>query len=319
MRSRNVRIAIAVAVIAAATVTVLLLTRTSASGPYALTAWEYGAIAWVGPATEDLASVSATAQQLVDDVFALWGFPHPEAVEGRRLARKGDPAGGDPVDLRAIQWEGALLPPLIVVVFAEEEPMAEATGLEANLVTITYGVPPQPGFFDEDQTPTEAADWLADLTGASIAFACTAERWQERLAAATAGWMLDRALEIPEICDCTPYSLPELVRGGIGEFTVSRLLGGVDRIAAAKDYAAANGLPTVADENPLSFDVDAATHSALGASFIAYLVEEHGTDGLVEAICGWYSGGRSGYCMRSESRTLVYLKGWRAFLGLEPE
>ena len=319
MRSRSVRIAIVVGVVAVAIVAVVLLTRRSAEGPYALAGWEYGAIAWAEPVTWDPGEVSSTAEQLFEDTFALWGYPPPEVAEGRRVARKGDPAGGEGVDLRALLWEGALLSPLVVVVFPDAEALEEATGAQIEPVTLSYGVPPQPDFFDEDQTPVEAADWLADLTGSSIAFACTAERWQERFVEAVARWMLDRALEIPEICDCTPYSLPRLVRAGIGGYTAGRLLGGVDRIAVATEYAATHGLPTAADEDPLSLDVDADTYSALGASFIAYLVDEYGADGTVDAICDWYSGGTRGYCMRSASRTLVYLKGWRAFLGLEPE
>ncbi len=308
-----------VAAAAVALVLVLLLTRRSPGGPYALTAWEYGAIAWVEPAPEDLEGIAATATELFEGVFALWGFSPPETIAEGRVARKGDPAGGRPVDLRALQWEGALLPPIVVVVFPDAEALAEGTGAQVEPVTLVYGVPPQPSSFDEDPTPIEAVDWLGNLTALSVAFACSAARWQEQLVEAAAEWLLTRALEIPEICDCTPFGLPRLVLAGIGGFTASRLLGGDDRIAVAMEYAAAEGLPTVADVNPLVFDVDADTYTALGTSFIAYLVGEHGTEGLVEAICDWHTGGSSGHCMMSASRTLTYLKGWRAFLGVEEE
>jgi len=319
VRSRKVQIAVGIGVVAVVVVVVLLLTRPSAEGPYALASLDCGAVAWVEPIPEDLEGVTARADELFAGVFELWGFSPPEAAEGRRVARKADPAGGRPVDLRALRWEGALLPSLMFVVFPDAETLAEATGVRADPVTLTYGVPPQPGFYDEDQTPVEAVDWLAKLTGASIAFACTAERWEERFAEATAEWMLFRALEIPEICDCTPYNLPVLLRVGIGGYTASRLLGGVDRIAVAKEYAASHEFPTAADTDPLVFDVDAETRLALGTSFIAYLVEEHGTDGLVDAICDWYLKQSSGYCWMSGSRTLVHLQGWRTYLGLEPE
>jgi hypothetical protein len=310
---------VGVVVVAAVAVAIVLLTRDSTDGPYALATWEYGAIAWVEPAPADLAERASEATRLFEGVFELWGFEPPNAVEDGRVARKSDPAGGAAVDLRAMQWEAALLPPLVVVVVPDADALEAATGVRQDPVTIVYGVPPQPHVLDEDPTPILAAEWLVDLTGASIAFACSAERWQERLVEATAEWMLERALEIPEICDCTPYGLPELVGNGIGGYSVSRLLGGIDRIAVAKDYAVVHGLPTVADTSPLAFDVDAETRLSLGTSFIAYLVEEHGTDGLVEAICDWHSGGTRGYCMRSASRTLVYLKGWRVFLGLEEQ
>jgi len=319
VRSRKVQIAVGIGVVAVVVVVVLLLTRSSAEGPYALASLDCGAVAWVEPVPEDLEGVTARADELFADTFELWGFSPPEAAEGRRVARKADPAGGRPVDLRALRWEGALLSSLVVVVFPDEEALAEATGVQGDPVTLTYGVPPQPDFYDEDQTPVEAVDWLVDLTGASIAFAFTAERWEERFVEATAEWMLFRALEIPEICDCTPFNLPMLVRVGIGGYTASRLLGGVDRIAVATEWAAANGLPTAADVDPLAFDVDAETHLALGTSFIDYLVEEHGTDGLIAAICDWYIPASHGYCLRSASRTLVHLRGWRAYLGLEPE
>jgi hypothetical protein len=320
VRSRRVQISLGIGVAVVAVVVVLLLTRPSAEGPYALTAWDYGAIAWVEPVPEDLGSAALRASELFADTFTLWGFPPPEVVAERRVARKADPAGGRPVDLHALRWHGALLPSLVVVVFPDEEALAEATGVREDPVTLTYGVPPQPVLMAADQTSVEAVDWLADLTGASIAFACTAERWEERFVEAVAGWMLERALEISEICECNiTYGMPGLVLGGIGGFTASRLLGGVDRIAVAKEYAVSHEFPTAADTDPLVFDVDAETRLALGTSFIAYLVEEHGTDGLVAAICDWYIPAGRGYCSRSSSRTLVYLKGWRAFLGLDPE
>jgi len=299
---------------------VLFLIPRRAEGPYALAAWDYGAIAWVEPVPEDLDGVASRAAELFADTFALWGYSPPEAVEGGRVARQADPAGGKSVDLPALRWKGALLSSLVVVVFPDEEALTEATGVQGDPVTLTYGIPPQSGLMAADQTPIEAVDWLADLTGASIAFAFTAERWEERFVQAVAGWMLERALEIPDICECNiTYGMPGLVLGGIGGFTASRLLGGVDRIAVAKEYAVNHEFPTAADTDPLVFDVDAETRLALGTSFIAYLVEEHGTDGLVAAICDWYIPAARGYCMRSSSRTLVHLKGWRAFLGLDPE
>ena len=320
MRSRKVQIVLGVAVIAVAVVVAFLLIPRGVEGPYALASWDYGAVAWVEPAAEDLESVAARASELFAESFALWGFPPPEMIEGRRVARKADPAGGRAVDLRALRWQGALLPSLVVVVFPDEEALAEATGVEGDPVQLSYGIPPQPNLMDDDQTPVEAVDWLEELTGASIAFAFTAERWEERFLEAIAEWLLLRALDIPEICECSvTYGLPGLVSGGIGGFTASRLLGGVDRIAVAKEYAASHEFPTAADDNPLTFDVDADTRLALGTSFIAYLVEQHGTDGLVAAICDWWIPSAGHYCQRSSSRTLVHLRGWRAYLGLEPE
>jgi len=320
VRSRKVQIVLGIGVVVVAAVVALFLTRPSAEGPYALTVWDYGAIAWVEPVPEDLESVASRAAELFADTFALWGFSPPGLVEERRVARKADPAGGRPVDLRALRWQGALLPSLVVVVFPDEDALEEATGVQADPVALTYGVSPQPDLMAADQTPAVAVHWLADLTGASIAFAFTAERWEERFVEAVAGWMLERALEIPEICECNiTYGMPGLVRGGIGGFTASRLLGGVDRIAVAKEYAVSHEFPTAADTDPLVFDVDAETRLALGTSFIAYLVGEHGTDGLIAAICDWFIPAGRGYCSRSSSRTLVHLRGWRAYLGLEPE
>ena len=321
MRSRKVQTAIVLALVAAGIVAVIvLLTRRPVEGPYALRSWTYGGIAWVEPLPEEgLARASTTASRLFEESFELWGFSPPEVAQGRRVARKGDPADGRSVDLRALRWEGALLPPIMVVLFPDAEALAEATGTQADPVILTYGVPPQPGFVDEGTMPVEVAEWLAQLTGASIAFGCSVERWEERFVEAAAVWLLDRALEIPQICACRPYNLPQLVRMGIGGFTVGRLLGGVDRVAVARAYAASHEFLTVADAAPLAFDVDAGTHRALGTSFIAYLVEEHGTDGLIDAICDWYVERSGGYCGMSGSRTLVHLKGWRAFLGLSPE
>ena len=308
-----------VVVVVSAVVAILLVTRGEAEGPYALVGWEYGGVAWIEPAPSDLGERVAEATDLFHDVFRFWGFEPPRAVEDGRVARKGDPAGGASVNLRAIQWQGALLPPLMLVVFPDAEAMREATGISGDPVMLNYGVPPQPSFLDEDATPRRAEEWLADLTGSSIAFACTVEHWQEQFVKATAEWMIDRALEIPEICDCTPYGLPSLVSKGIGVYSVSQLLGGVDQIALAKQYALVNGLPTVTDVDQPEFDVDAETREALCGSFVAYLVEDCGTDGLVEAICSWHMGGARGYCMRSTSRTLVHEKGWRVFLGVQEQ
>jgi hypothetical protein len=300
-------------------IVVVLVTRPSGDGPYALAAWDRGAIAWVEPIPEDLEGIAARASELFAETFALWGFPPPELVEERRVARKADPAGGEPIDLRALRWQGALLPSLVVVVFPDEDALAEATGTQGDPVTLTYGAPPQPPFYAEDPTPIEAVDWLADLTGAAIAFACTAERWEERFVEAVAVWVLDRAMDIPEFCDCRLRRLPTLVRWGVAGFTTSRLLGGDDRIDAAKDYATSQEFPTAADEDPLSFDVDAETGSALGTSFLAYLHAEHESDGLMATICDWHIRGSREDCIMSRSQTLVHLRGWRAYLGLAPE
>lgn len=318
VRSRKVRIALGVVLVAVVVVVVLLLTRQSAEGPYALTAWDYGAIAWVEPIPEDLEGVATTAAELFASVFELWGFSPPEAIAEGRVARKGDPAGGRSVDLRALAWKGALLPPIVLVVFPDTESLAEATGMEADPVTLTYGIPPQPGLLDEDPTPIEASDWLVELTGASIAFACSAERWQERFVEAVAKWMLLNGMSIPEICECGMFGRPRLVNEGFASYTSAQLLGGDDWRTAARAWAAENEISTNLEEGLLRFDVDPATLSVLGTSFIAFLVEEHGTDGVVNAICDWaYNQGR--YCTLSTSKTITYIRGWRAFLGVEEE
>ncbi len=316
MRRRRVWWIAGGVVLVAAVVAVLLLTRPSVAGPYVLSAWEYGAIAWVDPSPDHRADRAVEASRLFVDVFALWGYEPPEPVEGGRVAKKADPAGGASVDLRALEWKGALLPPLVVLVFPDEESLAEATGMDDESVTFAYGVAPETSFGDEPPEPV--SEWLADLTGASIAFVCTADRWEELFVGEAAKWMLGRAMEIPELCECTPYGLPRLIREGIAGFSAGRLLGGEDRVAAATAWAETNGLPTGADVEPLVFDVDTDTITTLGTSFIAYLVEEHGTDGLASAICNWHSGS-SRWCRMSESRTLLYLRGWRAFLGVEEE
>jgi len=272
VRPRNVWIGLVVVLVAVVVVVVVLLTRQSADGPYALTSWEYGGIAWVEPVSEDLDDVAATAAELFEDVFTLWGFSPPETIAEGRVARKGDPAGGRAVDLRALEWKDSILPPIVVVVFPDAESLAEATGLEADAATLTYGVPPQPEFLDEDPTRIEAADWLVELTGASIAFA-------------------------------------------FAGYTVTQLLGGEDRLPAARAWAAENEISTNPGDGLLRFDVDPDTLSALGTSFIAYLVEEHGTDGMLNAFCEWVDS-NSRYCMVSTSRTIAYIRGWRAFLGV---
>ena len=318
MRSRNVWIGLAVVLVAVVVVVVLLLTRQSADGPYALASWECGGIAWVEPVPEDLDDVAVKAAELFEGVFTLWGFSPPEAIAEGRVARKGDPAGGQSVDLHALEWKGAILPPIVVVVFPDAESLAEATGTEADPVTLTYGVPPQPHLLDEDPTPIEAADWLVELTGASIAFACSAERWQERFVEAAAKWMLRKGMELPELCECGPYGVPRLVNEGFAGYTAAQLLGGEDRLPAARAWAAENEITTNLEDGLLQFDVDPATLSALGTSFIAFLIEEHGTDGMLNAFCEWAdSHGR--YCMLSTSRTISYIRGWRAFLGVEEQ
>jgi hypothetical protein len=307
--------------IAAVVAVVLLLMRRPPDGPYALIAWDYGAIAWVEPIQEDLVGVAATAAGLFDDAFALWGFSPPEVVESGRVARKGDPAGGSSVALHALDWKGALLAPLVVVVFPDAESLAEATGLEADPVTLTYGVPPQPSFLDEDPTPIEASDWLVELSGASIAFACSAERWQERFVEAVAEWMLDAAMKISEICECEPLRVGPVVRAGFAGYTASRLLEGEEWEATARDRAA-NEIATSVDTGVLEFDVDPDTLRVLGTSLISYLIGEHGTNGMVAEICDWWGHDTSRYserCKESIIRTQRYRDGWKEYLGVEEE
>jgi hypothetical protein len=315
VRSRNVWIGLAVVLVAVVVVVVLLLTRPSADGPYALAPWDYGAIAWVEPVSEDPDDVAAKAAELFEGVFTLWGFLPPEAIAEGRVARKADPAGGRAVDLHALEWQSAILPPVVVVVFPDAESLAEATGTEMDPVTLTYGVPPQPDLLAEDPTPIEASDWLVELTGASIAFACSAERWQERFVGAVAKWMLRKGMQTPALCECEMSGLPWMVNAGFAGYTVTQLLGGEDRLPAARAWAAENEISTNPGDGLLRFDVDPDTLSALGTSFIAYLVEEHGTDGMLNAFCEWVDS-NSRYCMVSTSRTIAYIRGWRAFLGV---
>jgi hypothetical protein len=317
VRSRKVQIAVGVALVAVVVVVVLLLTRQSADGPYALTAWEYGAIAWVEPVAEDVAGMAETAAELFESVFTLWGLSPPEAIAEGRVARKADPAGGRSVDLRALEWKGAILPPILVVVFSDAQSMAEATGLPTDSVTLTYGNALAVRY-DEEQTLITLSSWLVDLTGASVAFLCTADRWQEQLVSEAAKWMLRTAMSVPEICVCEMYSLPALVTEGIAGYTAAQLMGGEGWRTAARAWAAENEITTNLADGLLQFDVEPETLSVLGTSFIAYLVEEHGADGMLNAFCDWVdSNGR--YCMLSTSRTVAYIRGWRTFLGVEAE
>lgn len=318
VRSRKVQIVLGAVLVAIVVVVVLLLTRRAINGPYALASWENGAIAWVEPVSEDLDDVAVKAAELFEGVFTLWGFPPPKTIAEGRVARKADPAGGRAVDLHALEWKGAILPPIVVVIFPDAKSLAEATGLEADPVTLTYGIPPQPHLLDEDPAPIEAADWLVELTGASIAFACSEDRWQERFVEAVAKWMLLKGMQIPELCVCEMSVLPQLVHEGFAGYTVTQLLGGEDQLPAARAWAAENEISTNPGDGLLRFDVDPDTLSALGTSFIAFLIEEHGTDGMFNAFCEWAdSHGR--YCMLSTSRTISYIRGWCAFLGVEPE
>lgn len=316
MRSRRIWATLAIAVVAVAAVLVVLLTRRAPEGPYALVAWEYGAVAWVGETPDALDEIARTAADRFDEVFETWVLPPPESVPDGRVARRSDPAGGPSVDLCANQWYEALLPPLVVIVLPDRESVAEATGLEAAAMTLAYGAASAVASV-EDQPQAKFADWLARLTEASVVFVCTSDGWQEQLVGETARWMLNRSTEIPELCECTPYSMPALVRAGFVAYTIDEIFGGEDRLAMARAWAAENEITTNLEDGLLRFDVDSATLSALGASFIAYLVGEHGVDDLVTSICAWRGSGR--YCGESTSRTVAYIRGWRAFLGVEPE
>ncbi len=315
MRSRKAQIALGIGIVVVAVVVALLLTRPSAEGPYALTAWDYGAVAWVEPIPEDLESATTRAAELFAGVFELWGFSAPVAIPEGRVARKRDPAGGASVDLYALDWKGAILPPVMLLVFPAGESLREATGLETGPIVLTYGEPPEPTY-DEVPVPIAVSDWVAELAGASVTFVLTADCWEEHLVGETAKWMLRKGTQIPELCECTPYGLPMLVEVGFAGYTVSRLLGGDGWLASATEWAAANGIGTDVSDL-LEFDVDPATLSALGTSFVAYLVGEHGTDEMVSAICAWRGTGQ--YCSPSAARTISYIRGWRAYLGVEPE
>lgn len=316
MRSRWMWICAGVVVVAAAVVAILLMTGGGAEGPYALVGWTYGAVGWVQPSPENRGERAERAERLLEDTFALWGYEAPARAEGGRVARKGDPAGGSAVELWALDWKGSLMSPVIVLVFPDRASLQEATGLDRDAVTLIHAMPSQ-GTYDEQVATASLTEWVVDLVRASVAFLCTADRWEELLVGEVAKWMLMRALEIPEICDCTPYAVPRLVREGIAGYTAARLLGAEDGLEIARTWAAEHGISTSA-EDPLNFDVDDETYFALGTSFISYLVGEYEEDGLVGGICGWYSRW-SQWCQISTSRTLAHLRGWRAFLGLEEE
>ncbi len=303
--------------VVAVVVAVLLLTRSSANGPYTVSAWEYGAIAWVDPAPADVTGRAVEAAELFEAVYELWGFEPPAPVDGGRVARRGDPAGGPSIDLRATEWRGSLVPPIVVVVFPDTSSFAAATGMEGESVTLTYGGGPERRF-DEETVEASLASWLTELTGASVAFVCAADRWEESLVGEAAKWMLRQAMQIPDLCECTPYSLPRLLREGFAGYSTARILDRDDRLEEARAWAAENEISTNIEGDPLNLGVEGETLTVLGTSFVTHLLEEYADDELVREICAWR--GYTSYCGPSTSKTLRYLRGWRDFLvGTEEE
>ncbi len=305
-RGRTIWLAAIVLVGAAIAVSVLLVTRSS-DEPYVLAAWDYGGIAWVEPAAMSFEEVAGTATELADGVFELWGLATPNAIEDVRIARKAGLHDGGSLDLYALGWMEAVTPPVIVVVFPDRESSMAASGSESASFATTYAA-----------DLVSAAPWLTELIGASVAILCTADRWQEQLVSEMAEWMV--GLWMSEQCRCTfgEARLPELVVKGFVAHTAGSLIGregSAEAVTITRAWMEENEIPVQNEGRELVLNAEPDVLSALGQTFVAYLLEDRGTDELLDVLCAWQ--GFTMYCAPSRAQTLRWIDGWRTSLGFE--
>jgi hypothetical protein len=90
-----------------------------------------------------------------------------------------------------------------------------------------------------------------------------------------------------------------------------------ETLAMARAWMEGNEIPVQNEGRELVLAAEPDVLSALGQTFIEYLLEDHGTDELFDVLCAWR--GFTSYCAPSRAQTLRLIDGWRASLGVEDE
>lgn len=272
---------------------------------YELSAWEYGAIAWIGDRPTDWAAFVDEANRAVEEVFGFWGFDAPEGGEGWEAPfenrpnysvtggptqiRKKDPSTGRMWLISPLTWQECNLYPVLLVAFPDRASMWGALG------TTSVG-----GLFTSGRAAIPGADpSLQFLTGVPRCILVPAIDAYGVVAHEVAHWMT--ALVARECTSLGELAYPsDGLNEGIAEYTMCAVLG----IDGWRRYAA-----SWAVTHTLEDLLEAPDSRPIWTSLVAYYVETYGRDELLASLGQW---GADGTRLFPELET-----GWRTWLGVD--
>ncbi len=277
---------------------------------YHLTAWRFGAIAWIGGEPQGSDVFIDRLDQAVDRVLAFWEFeaiePHPQWDEPQSV-RGLDPGekwlsvgvvnyeGGPPWRLPPPSWGGEIIWPLVIAVFPDEASLRSLTG-DRNSAWFSFSGIGLPG-----SRPL--------LHGAPVMLVVSLTASQGTLAHEITHWLtyqdaLYRGFWLNDLPPFLVEGMAELSERLFPDSNVRERLSG-------SEGEWGSTLLDLAAENCLSIDLPLPARYTLGESFVGYLVDELGAAGFFAELPRWAE--------TPAELIELYEPGWRESLGLPAE
>jgi len=309
--------------VAALCIALVALTLVGVSGradeddTYYLTAWRYGAIAWVQTVSLGVAFFTDRLTWAADYAFTFWGLdaPTPPAswehpgenpskfsMTGLTQIRKKDPSTGEMWRLDPLLWRGEQIYPLLVIAFRNQETMRSLLHDPWVGAMFTAGAAAISG----------AELWLRTLLGCPRIVLCDVIESTATLVHEFTHWLF---VEWYTREGGERYSSPpSFIIEGMAEVTEARFRSADRRDTAALFWSADRRDDYVREwleSNRLADGVSGHDDYVIGEGFVRYLVELLTPLGFLETLPDWGS--------RPAELIALYEPGWRASLGLPRE
>ena len=245
-----------------------------------------GAVGWVGDTADQREDPTETIETSIAEAFDLWGFAPPSVVdtpvEAAIATLSGSESAANPVDVFPIEWRGKEVAPLLLVVTETPDPIVHYTG--GSIVSLVPEVGSLFGLrgWDDDTGPTVV---IVPIVEFRYLLLHSLGRWIAYL------WCEQHRI--------SARRLPDLLLGGIGDYTASAYLPWLEWREKAPLCAAQQDLTL----DPQGEEID---RRAVGASLVAYLVEAESVEGFLDSLAGW---ARDADGMLEQRRD-----GWKAYL-----
>jgi len=292
--------------------------RAAEDGTYCLTAWRYGAIAWVQTVSLRAADLADRLTQAADYAFTFWGLdlPKPPAswehpgenpaefsMTGLPQIRKKDPFTGKMWRLDPLLWRGEEIYPLLVIAFLGQGTMRSLLHDPSVGAMFTAGAAAISG----------AELWLRTLLGCPRIVLCDADESTATLVHEFTHWL---CFEWYVREGGEEYSSPpSFITEGMAEVTAARFGSADQRGAAALFWSADQRDDDYVREwlesNRLADGVCGLDDYVIGESFVRYLVELLTPLGFLETLPDWGS--------RPAEMIDLYEPAWREWLALPAE
>jgi len=281
--------------------------RVAEDDTYYLTAWRYGAIAWVQTVSLSVGLFTDRLTQAADHAFAFWGldaptppasWEHPEknpskfSMKGLPQIRKKDPSSGEMWRLDPLFWRGEQIYPLLVIAFRDQVTMWNLLHDRSVGAMFTAGGAAISG----------AELWLRTLLGCPRIVLCDANESTATLAHEFAHWL---CFEWYAREGGKRYSSPpSFIKEGMAEVTEARFR------SSSRERLNDDRAREWLQSTRLADGVYGHDDYVIGESFVRYLVELLTPAGFLETLPAWG--------LRSDELIELYEPGWREWLGLPP-